>query len=170
MVSPAERLRKRLSAYWKMEAGNVVLLPGAFLLLSAWQLGWVSLLAFVPMMLLLIIGAYYWRAKLKLIEGADDDFQGALRWIGALQWPSLLLTILACFIVLYAWTQPDWFRGGWDKGAATFSAILAVLEYINYYHRQLQHFDNAPDFKRLLQGKGLRPSQMARDLKAYRNK
>ena len=122
------------------------------------------------MMLLLVIGAYYWRAKLKALEDSTYNFQRALRWIAVLQWPSLILTIVACLAVLLAWGEPAWYRGPWDMGAATFAASLAVLEYINYYHRQLQHFDNASDFRRLLQGKGLRRSQLARDLKAYRKR
>lgn len=153
-----------------MEAANAVLLPMALLVFSSWRLSWVSLIAFVPMMLLLAIGAYYWRTKLKALEDGTYVYQRALRWIAILQWPSLMLTISACLIVLYAWRQPDWFRGAWDMGAATFAVSLAVLEYINYYHRQLQHFDNASDFRRLLQGKGLRRSQLARDLKAYRKR
>jgi hypothetical protein len=46
--------------------------------------------------------------------------------------------------------------------------VLAMLEYINYYHRQLQHFDNAADLKRLLSGKGFKRSHMARELAAFR--
>jgi hypothetical protein len=53
-----------------------------------------------------------------------------------------------------------------DQIAATACAALAALEYVNYYHRQLQHFDSWADFKRLLAGKGFRKSWMARDLEA----
>jgi hypothetical protein len=53
-----------------------------------------------------------------------------------------------------------------DRIAATACAVLAALEYVNYYHRQLQHFDNWADFKRLIAGKGFRKSWMARDLDA----
>ncbi|MEM9053834.1 MAG: hypothetical protein AAGB16_00790 [Pseudomonadota bacterium] len=166
----SDEVKKRLSGYWKLEAVNILLIPAALVLLSSAQLGWLSLLAFLPMMLLLAIGAYYWRAKLHQITRAGSGFDLAIRRIGQLQWPSLGLMLTTCLIVIYAWTEPGWFRGSWDKGAATFASVLSVLEYVNYYHRQLQHFDNWPDFKRLLRGKGLRRSQMARDLKAYRNK
>jgi len=54
--------------------------------------------------------------------------------------------------------------------AATFAAVMAVLEYINYYHRQIQHFDHMSDFKRLIKGRGFRPAQMNQDLKSWRNK
>lgn len=44
-------------------------------------------------------------------------------------------------------------------------AVLAGLEYVNYYHVQLQHFDNAADIKRLLSGRGFRPAHLARALR-----
>ena len=54
-----------------------------------------------------------------------------------------------------------------DRWVALAAAVLAALEYVNYYHRQLQHFDNFADIKRLLTGRGFRRSQMARDLERY---
>nr|WP_070960390.1 hypothetical protein [Hyphomonas sp. Mor2] len=166
----AAKLKRRLSGYWKMEAANVLLVPGVLIMLTGWTPSWVLLVSFVPMMLLLVIGAYYWRAKLKQMEDRAYPFGPTMRVISLAQWPSLLLTLLGGAIVIYGWLTPGSFTGAWDKGGATFSAVLAGLEYINYYHRQLQHFDHGPDFKRLLAGKGLRPSQMARDLEAYRRK
>lgn len=164
----AAKLKRRLSGYWKMEAGNVVLVPLILVMVAQWNPGWISLVSFVPMMFLLIIGAYYWRAKLKSLEDRSYRFRDAMRLISNSQTPAFLLTLIGVAVVAYGWIDPDRFTSGWDQGAATVAAILAVLEYINYYHRQLQHFDHGPDFKRLLSGKGLRPSQMAKDLKDYR--
>jgi hypothetical protein len=45
--------------------------------------------------------------------------------------------------------------------------LLAVLEYINYYHVQLQHFDHAPDWKRLISGRGFRRSHLAREIERW---
>lgn len=62
------------------------------------------------------------------------------------------------------------YKGGWTWpviGAAILT-LLAALEYVNYYHRQLQHFDRSSDFKRLITGGGFRRSHMARNLTAYR--
>lgn len=164
----AAGLKRRLSGYWKMEAGNVLLMPVILLMVARWNPSWVTLVSFIPMMLLLVIGAYYWRAKLKQLEDRSYDLSGVMRVISLSQGPALILTLVAGGAVIYAWMRPDVFKNGWDQGAATFAAMLALLEYVNYYHRQLQHFDHGPDFKRLLSGKGLRPSQMARDLKTYR--
>lgn len=162
------KLKRRLSGYWKMEAGNVVLLPLILAMLASWTLSWVTLISFVPMMGLLVIGAYYWRAKLKQLEDRSYRFDRAMRVLSISQGPALIATLIAAATVIYAWRTPGLFISGWDQGAATFAAVLAVLEYVNYYHRQLQHFDHGPDFKRLLAGKGLRPSQMAKDLKTHR--
>ena len=162
------KLKQRLSGYWKMEAGNVLLMPIVLAFLAGWNFSWVTLLSFVPMMLLLVIGAYYWRAKLKQLEDRSYRFDAAMQIISVCQVPALTLTLLAAVAVAYGWLTPGVFSGGWEQGVATFAAVLAGLEYINYYHRQLQHFDHGPDFKRLLAGKGVRPSQMARDLKTYR--
>jgi len=166
-MAPA-KLKRRLSGYWKMEAGNVVLLPLVLAMLTGWKLSWVTLITLVPMMGLLVIGAYYWRAKLKQLDDRSYRFDRAMRLISIAQAPALIVTLIAGAAVTYAWLTPGPFTSGWDQGAATFAAVLAVLEYVNYYHRQLQHFDHGPDFKRLLAGNGLRPSQMAKDLKTYR--
>jgi hypothetical protein len=47
-------------------------------------------------------------------------------------------------------------------------ALLAILEYVNYYRVQLQHFDHAADFKRLVTGRGFRRSHLAKAIAAYR--
>ena len=151
-----------------MEAGNAVLLPAILFFVADMSLSWASIAAIVPMMLLLVIGAVYWRAKLKQLEERAYPFSRAMALLSAAQLPSLLLTLAALAVVGFAWANPEHFSGERDRWVATFAAVMALLEYVNYYHRQLQHFDHGPDFKRLLAGKGLRPSQMAKDLKTYR--
>ena len=166
----AENLKRRLSGYWKMEAGNVLLMPAVLLMVARWNPSWVTIVSVIPMMGLLVIGAYYWRAKLKQLEDRSYPFDKAMRAISFGQVPALLLTLIAIVLVIYGWRNSGLFTSGWDQGVATFAVILAALEYVNYYHRQLQHFDHGPDFKRLLSGNGLRPSQMSKDLKTYRGK
>jgi hypothetical protein len=59
---------------------------------------------------------------------------------------------------------------GWSRSVIAGAGLwlLAALEYVNYYHRQLQYFDNMADLKHLLTGRGLKPAHMARDLAAWR--
>lgn len=164
-------IEKRLSAYWKMEAANVLLVPGAavFLALTAgWSLGLASLAAFVPVCLLLVIGAQYWRSKLLQLQSGDALPHGIGR-LARLQIPSLVLTGLAVFLAITVWVKPGLAQSAADRWITTFAAVLAALEYVNYYHRQLQHFDHLPDLKRLVSGRGFRRSQMAVDIARWRS-
>lgn len=161
-------LLARLEPYWKMEAGNAVALPLLVVLLSRGQLSWVSLVPMAAMVLLLVIGALYWRGKVRQLKGEGQDWTGLLQTLARLQLPVLVLTLAGCGTALAGWIAADFAAGTADRIAASFCAVLAALEYVNYYHRQLQHFDNKADFKRMLAGKGFRPSWMARDLAALR--
>ena len=157
-------LLKRLDPYWKMEAANVLLVPFFVLWLSDGQLSWIAWLPLAATMLLLLIGALYWRGKVQQLRAEVSDFPVLLRKLAACRRPALLLTQVGCVASLLGWVVPAWSAGIADRWAATGCAILAVLEYINYYHRQLQHFDNREDFRRLLTGRGFRRSWLARDL------
>ncbi|HCF24490.1 MULTISPECIES: hypothetical protein [unclassified Novosphingobium] len=161
-------LLARLEPYWKMEAGNAVILPLVALLLSKGKVSWVGLLPMAAMVVLLVIGALYWRGKVRLLKQEADEWPGLMRLLARSQWPALILTLLGCAAMLASWILPGLALGMADRWVATGCAVLALLEYINYYHRQLQHFDNKADFRRMLAGQGFRQSSMARDLAAWR--
>jgi ferric-dicitrate binding protein FerR (iron transport regulator) len=61
---------------------------------------------------------------------------------------------------------------GWSKGAiaAAGLSVLALLEYVNYYHRQLQVIDNKADFQRLLSTGRFKRARLARALATYRQR
>ena len=158
----------RLEPYWKMEAGNAALIPIAILLVSKAQIGWVSLVPMAAMVLLLVIGAMYWHGKVRMVRGEIGTWPNLMRRLDLLRAPALLLSLAGSLVALAGWVKPELSVGLADRLAATGCAVLAVLEYINYYHRQLQHFDNRADFQRLLTGRGFRPSWMARDLAEWR--
>jgi hypothetical protein len=160
-------LIKRLNPYWKIEAGNAVILPLVMLYLSGGSMGWLSAVALLPMILLLVIGAVYWRAKVRQLQDRQYDIGPVLSKIGGLRLPVLIMTFIAAVAVIASWLITGLDISDADRNCASIAAALAVLEHINYYHRQLQHFDNIPDFRRLIAGKGFRASQMARDLRAH---
>jgi len=163
-----ETLIARLTGYWKMEACNIVLVPVIMLLLAGWQVGITSFIAMVPMMALLAVGAWYWRAKLHQIErGISPD--DTVKRIAAWNVPLAIGSALAVAACVAAWSVPGLAVGTADRWVATAAAILAVLEYINYYHRQLQHFDHMADWKRLLSGGGFRKSQLRQDIDRISN-
>ena len=161
-----QRLRSRLSSYWKMELGNVLILPAAMVflcILFEQSLSWWLALACLPMCGLLVVGGLYWRAKLHQLEGRGQSLAALLPWIAALQYPFAVLSVLSFALILGVWLFGIGASTG-EKISITIAAVMTILEYINYYHRQLQHFDHVADFKRLISGNGFRKSWMARDL------
>lgn len=163
-------VEKRLAGYWKMEAGNVLLVPAAIGMLALsldWRLGPATLVALIPVCLLLAIGAYYWRTKLHQLQTASP-FPRQIGVLARLQYPSLFLTAAALIVAVASWGVPDLARSTAERWVVTICAVLAALEYINYYHRQVQHFDNMADWRRLWSGRGFRRSQMAADIARWR--
>ena len=141
----------------------MVALPAVMLWLANGQIGWLSAIAMAAMVLMLAVGAYYWRAKVRLLRDRHPIRPALLR-IARLRGPALILTLAGAVAAGAAWAVPGLARGSADRWVALAAAVLSALEYVNYYHRQLQHFDNRADLRRLLTGKGFRRSQMARDL------
>lgn len=165
------KLEKRLSSYWKIELGNVIIVPAAMIALaymSESPVGWLSLFAMTPMCGLLAVGGLYWRGKHMRLKGENSALDSALTLAHKAQYLLLMLTVLACFITAVAFGMSGLARGTGDLIVSAVAVVLTALEYINYYHRQLQHFDHAADFKRLITGRGFRPSQMSQDLAKWR--
>jgi len=166
-------LEKRLSSYWKMEIGNIILVPLCMIILaftSGSPVGWVSYLTMVPMCGLLLVGGFYWRGKHSKLNGDPSHLGKALKLAHWTQFPLLILTVFACGLTIFAFVFPGHARGTGDLFVAASAAILAALEYVNYYHRQIQHFDHKADFKRLFAGQGFRRSQMSQDLRRWRGR
>jgi hypothetical protein len=154
-----------------MEAANVLFVPG-----FAYWLGQpeqtVEIVAFALAAIaaggLLIVGALYWRAVDRQLRLRDrQTVKRALSFADRAQRPALIATGVAGVAFAGALAVQGWSSGVIAAGVLT---LLAALEYVNYYHRQLQHFDNVSDFKRLVTGGGLRKSHMARDLAVFRGR
>jgi hypothetical protein len=162
-------LIKRFSWYWPMEAGNAVLVPALALGVVAWsgeRIPPALIYALYPNVALLAIGALYWRAALKRLQGDPKPMAYWLGWFSGLQ----KFVAVLLFLALGAALIDLWSGGGATAARVTILVllVLAFAEYVNYYHVQLQHFDRAADLKRLFSGRGFRASHMARDLKLYR--
>ncbi|MEO1219980.1 MAG: hypothetical protein AAFY42_01345 [Pseudomonadota bacterium] len=166
------KLQSRLTSYWKMEVGNAVLVPAFMVFICFTQeqaISWWLAFACLPMCALLVLGGLYWRAKLHQLEGNSQTMERFLPHADRWQVPLLVLSLAALAVCAAAWTIGLGASTG-DRVSITIAAVLAALEYVNYYHRQLQHFDNAADFKRLVSGRGFATSQMASDLARMRRK
>ena len=158
------RLQRRLKGYWRFEALNVLLVPAGAVYFASrcdGSLGACSLVALLAASLLLVAGAIYWRAKLiELLAGGSAD-PTVRRLAKARAW-LLLFTCTAVLAAALSWLGLA--RSGVDRWVATLAALLAVAEYVNYFHVQLQHFDHWPDLRRLLTGRGFRQAHLARDI------
>ncbi len=164
-------LDKRLSGYWRLELANVVLVPVLTIILAmilGARPGVLTIIAIPANVVLLAVGGLYWRAKLHRISGQPETLRELLPTIDRLQVVSQLLTFLALLAAVVGWAAPALSRGRGDQVLTTVFAVLALAEYVNYYHRQLQHFDHTPDFFRLLKGRGFRRSHLAVDLARWR--
>lgn len=137
----------------------VILLPGLF-----WFFGWpltvANLSGAIACAVLLLAGAAYWASKVRQLTERTMlprglGFFAAFRPIG---WV-LSIGALAVVLVLRGPTAAAWLPG-------LVTAVLAVLEQINYFHVQLSH-DNPSDLRRFFRT-GLRSSKLARDLTARR--
>lgn len=75
---------------------------------------------------------------------------------------------LGCAAVLCAIGEV-WADGGWSPSgiAACITAALAILEWVNYYGVQLQHFDHFADLRRLVTGKGFREAHLAKTIRRW---
>lgn len=159
------RLQKRLGQYWKIERLNIFLLPSVAIYMVLFffrsSVSIALVLALTATSWLLVVGTIALRTLYLDLEG-EREF--GVKWIPILaRWrlPSLgvvLISLLACCIDM-GYRYP---RIGPTQWITLGSAILAVLEYINYYHVQLQHFDNRTDFQRLVSGRGFRRSHLSR--------
>lgn len=164
------KLLRRLKPYYKMEAANVVFVPAAACV-AVWAYGSGSIspamvAAMAATSFLLVVGTIAWKVVVDGLEGNPDT---ARRWVprlAAARWPAAALILLAfCLTGEEAYrTLPEWTG---SLIAAAVLVVLAVLEYVNYYHYQLQHFDHAADFARLLSGRGFRRSHLSVAIAAW---
>lgn len=163
-------LRRHLTSYWKMEAGNVLLIPalGVVMLWSGDVTPDAAAIAgMAACSLLLVIGAAAWRMALAGLDGDTALAETLTAACARAQWPSLAVLGLATAMAATSVVQ-----GGWrpNSFAAAGFTLMGWLEYVNYYHVQLQNFDSVIDWKRLLAGRGLRQAHLGRAVRAWRGR
>lgn len=161
-------LRRHLSSYWKIEAGNALAVPamGCVMLLSGDVTPDTGAIAgMAACSLLLVIGAAAWRLAL---AGLDGDIVLAQRLTAACA--RAQLPCLAVLMIATAMAAASVLVGGWrpNSFAAAGFTLLGWLEYVYYYHVQLQNFDSTIDLKRLQAGRGLRRAHLGRAVRAWR--
>lgn len=168
-----DKLLKRLKPYWMMEGANVVLIPLiAWFLITVVAKGQITIAVIAAMLatsFLLVVGTFAWKMVVDGLEGNSTSEEQWTPWLDLARWPAMLLTILALIatVVEAISTLP---RFSASLIGASLLCLLAILEFVNYYHVQLQHFDHAEDFQRLLSGKGFRQSHLSKSIRDYRQR
>ncbi len=168
-----DKLLKRLKPYWMMEGANVLLMPLiAWFLITVVAEGQITIAVIAAMLatsFLLVVGTFAWKMVVDGLEGNSTSEEQWTPWLDLARWPAMLLTILALIatVVEAISTLP---RFSASLIGASLLCLLAILEFVNYYHVQLQHFDHAEDFQRLLSGKGFRQSHLSKSIRTYRQR
>ena len=167
MNSTKLRLINRLRWYQPLEYFNGFLFSAiALYVLYAYpfQLIYSLFFGLVVMVFLLFQGAFYWKLKLQSLKGERIDHPKQLAKFRSWKKISeylLLSQLLFLLPYLYAvdWTLELKGVYSWTLAAN----LMALLEYINYYHRQLM-IDNFHDAKYLLTNRKLKVSSLKKDM------
>jgi hypothetical protein len=119
----------------------------------------------ISMTYILFQGQKYWQLKLHRLRGKPFDQTAALAFFRRSQRINLGLIGLMPIVFLVQTFLLHWTIGstGILLGALAANGF-AILEHINYYHRQLS-VDNLPDWNYIGRHKRLKVAQLARDLR-----
>lgn len=158
-----ERALKRLRILWTAEAVNVALVPGVTVYLVVLAGGSVGLPMISGGLLcaaLLVLGTLYWRAKLAQLRRDARALPGRQAFARAKPVAAFAVAVTAA-----GWVVPL-VAGPADAAGlvgGVFLWTMGLLEYVNYFHRQVMH-DTRADVRRLMATRRLRRSFLALDL------
>ena len=162
------QLRERLELYWRLELFSAFLLPMTGLgLLFVFEQGtsMLSIASLATMSSMLVLGGFYWKAKAQQLSNHNSvGLEFVLSWAQRLRIPILIAVSTMCVLCLADALATELTAGWPDQVLALCAMTLALLEYVNYYHVQLQHFDHWADFHRLISGRGFRRAHLRADL------
>jgi hypothetical protein len=164
-----DALIRRLSPYWKMEAVNIFLVPAFAVFAVRWLGDGISgsmVVAMAATSFMLLIGTAALYLHLQTVKRRREFGVWALPRLSAAQRPALALVILSIIGARFElWVDH---RFSASAIATMACAFLALLEYVNYYHVQLQNFDHIADLKRIFRGGHLREAHLAKALRRFR--
>jgi hypothetical protein len=162
-----DKLIKRLSWYYPTERFNVFLFTGvlAYVIIKYSLINTIFLLyGLFIMTFILLQGQHYWKLKLYRLTGKDIDQNKNL---GLFRNAKKINQILIGFIPVMLLIQ--FYIGNWTISNdnlivwAILANIFAILEHINYYHRQLM-IDNISDLNWILRNKKIKIASLKKDL------
>ena len=163
-----EKLIKRLRMYYPLEKAHAYITFPALIVYFLFNYPFLKSIWFIYGMLLCIFilyqGQKYWQLKLWRLEGKPFSQLENLKFFHkAKKFNSLLILgipiVFGIQILIVGWTKED-------VNILLFSFfanLFAILEHINYYHKQLM-IDKTSDVQYLLRNKKLKTASLAKDL------
>jgi hypothetical protein len=116
------------------------------------------------MVFLLFQGAFYWKLKLQSLKGERIDHPKQLAKFHSWKKITKYLLLSQFLFLLTHLYAIDWTLELKGVYSCTLAAnLMALLEYINYYHRQLM-IDNFHDAKYLLTNGKLKVASLKKDM------
>lgn len=160
-----DQLQRRLRCLWTLELANALFFfPLFYYVISLnLRLGWFSLVSLIVVCAELVVGAAFWFLKSRALAASEPLSRPDTRrtfHATKLAFAAALPVLFALFVVR-AFVQHDASPGELLVGGGLM--IMALLEYINYYHVQLS-YDNRADLQYLLTHRRLKRAVMVRDL------
>ena len=167
-TSTKERLQKRLQRYFQVEGMNALMFFCVLIFLNI-QFNSLHLIflsyGMLMMCFILAQGTLYWWAKWSVLEDKPIFKNSLLRRFRSFKKVNIYGMILMPALLFIQWlVSGRSFVAGNFLGWAIAANGFAVLEHINYYHRQLM-YDNKYDFKYLLRNKKLKDASLYKDLR-----
>lgn len=160
-----KKLQKRLCYLWTFELINAfIIFPLLYHKLSqTFDLGWFSLASLIVVCAILVIGASFWFLKERALSVGKPVNRPRVRRFYRGTKAILLAPLLAlpALFAVRAFGPEHTPLSDLIVGGAF--AIMAILEYVNYYHVQLS-YDNRADLEYLLTHRRLKRATMVRDL------
>lgn len=169
---PAYTSRKRLidKIQWtcQVEGMNAVMFFG-IMIFCILTFGFTDLVFFSYGILLscyiLMQGTYYWWVKYTSLKGKPIPQHRVLERLRKFKTTDHVGILLIPFILLLQWfISGKQLTGDNLLGWALFANFFAILEYINYYQKQLM-YDNQHDFRYLKLNRKLKEAQLRKDLR-----
>ncbi|MFF4777202.1 hypothetical protein ACFY05_30540 [Microtetraspora fusca] len=156
------KVRSRLRTLALLEAANIPFQAWVWFGVAGLPVTVANAVGFALAAALLVQGSLYWIAKLRQLR-RPGPLPAVRAFLVARVADVPLLMAGVAFTAFAAAADPG--RPSWPGVAF---ALVAVLEYVNYFHVQLMH-DTPADLRRLAAA-GLRPSHLARDLARARRR
>jgi len=161
-----DKIIKRLEWYYPTELFNAWLFTGITLfVIYTYKITDTFFLVYglTIMTFILFQGQHYWKLKLYRLTNKKFDETKNLKLFRRAKQINMVLIAIIPFVLGLQWLTTNTIIENNLFLWGILANVIGVLEYINYYHRQLM-IDNLSDIKYLLRNKRLKVASLKKDL------